>query len=50
MEASHVSRDCIGSRRIDRLYLSKSQVAGWRRRAERDGRLNRWNRSSLDER
>lgn len=42
MEASLVSRECIGSRRIGHLHTLKSQVAAWRQRAERDGRPIRW--------
>lgn len=42
MEASLVSRECLGSRRIGHLHTLKSQVAAWRRRAERDVRPIRW--------
>ena len=42
MEASLVSRECIGTRRIGHLHTLKSEVAAWRRRAERDGRPIRW--------
>jgi hypothetical protein len=42
MEASLISRECIGSRRIGHLHTLKSQVAAWRRRAERDGRPIHW--------
>ena len=42
MEASLVSRECIGTRRIGHLHTLRSEVAAWRRRAERDGRPIRW--------
>jgi hypothetical protein len=42
MEASLVSRECIGSRRIGHLHTLKSEVAAWRQRAERDHRPIRW--------
>jgi transposase len=42
MEASLVSRECIGGRRIGHLHTLKSQIASWRRRAERDHRPIRW--------
>jgi hypothetical protein len=42
MEASLVSRECIGNRRIGHLHTLRSQVAAWRRRAEHDGRPIHW--------
>ena len=42
MEASLVSRECIGTRRIGHLHTLVSQVAAWRLRAERDKRPIRW--------
>lgn len=50
MEASLVSRECIGKRRIDRFYTLRSQVAAWRRRAEHDRRPIRWRFSVSDAR
>jgi hypothetical protein len=42
IEASLVSRECFGVRRIGHLHALKSQVAAWRARAERAGRPIRW--------
>lgn len=42
MEASLVSRECLGSRRIGHLHTLKSQVAAWRQRADSDRRPIRW--------
>jgi hypothetical protein len=42
MEASPVSRECLGTRRIDHLHTLKSEVAPWRIRAERDERPISW--------
>jgi hypothetical protein len=50
MEASLVSRECIGTRRIGHLHTLKSQVAAWRKRAERDGRPIRWKFTVADAR
>lgn len=50
MEASLVSRECIGNRRIGHLHSLTSQVAAWRQRAERDRRPIRWNFSVSDAR
>lgn len=50
MEASLVSRECIGTRRIGHLHTLKSEVAAWRRRAERDRRPIRWKFSVSDAR
>jgi len=50
MEASLISRECIGTRRIGHLHTLKSEVAAWRCRAERDGRPIRWNFTVSDAR
>jgi transposase len=50
MEASLVSRECIGTRRIGHLHTLKSEVAAWRRRTERDGSPIRWKFSVSDSR
>jgi hypothetical protein len=42
MEASLVSRECLGSSRIGHLHTLKSRVAAWRRRADREHRPIRW--------
>jgi hypothetical protein len=42
MEASLVSRECLGSRRIGHLHTLKSQVAAWRAEADRTRRQIRW--------
>jgi transposase len=42
IEASLVSRECLGSRRIGHLHALKSQVAAWRARADRERRPIRW--------
>jgi len=38
MEASLVSRECLGTKRIGHLHTLKSQVADWRIRADRERR------------
>jgi hypothetical protein len=42
MEASLVSRECLGNRRIGHLHTLKSQVAAWRIDADRSRRPIRW--------
>ena len=42
MEASLVSRECLGSRRIGHLHTLTSQVAAWRAEADRTRRQIRW--------
>jgi transposase len=42
MEASLVSRECLGRRRIGHLHTLKSQVAAWRLRIDRERRPIRW--------
>lgn len=42
MEASLVSRECLGSRRIGHLHILKSEVAAWRQRADAECRPIRW--------
>lgn len=42
MEASLVSRECLGGRRIGHLHTLKSTVAAWRRRADSQNRPIRW--------
>lgn len=42
MEASLVSRECLGRRRIGHLHTLKSQVAAWRAEADRSRRPIRW--------
>jgi hypothetical protein len=42
MEASLVSRQCLGRRRIGHLHTLKSQVAGWRAQADRSRHPIRW--------
>ena len=42
IEASLVSRECLGDRRIGHLHTLKSQVAAWRARADKTGRPIRW--------
>jgi hypothetical protein len=42
MEASLVSRECLGSSRIGHLHTLKSRVAAWRARADRARRPIRW--------
>jgi hypothetical protein len=42
MEASLVSRECLGTKRIGHLHTLKSQVAAWRIRADRERRPIRW--------
>lgn len=50
MEASLVSRECIGNRRLGHFHTLRSQVAAWRRRAEHDHRPIRWRFSVSDAR
>lgn len=50
MEASLVSRECLGSTRIGHLHALKSRVAAWRRRAEKDRRSIRWKFTVADAR
>lgn len=42
MEASLVSRECLGRRRIGHLHTLRSQVAAWRAEADRSRRQIRW--------
>lgn len=42
MEASLVSRECLGTLRIGHLHSLKSRVAAWRRRSDRERRTIRW--------
>lgn len=42
MEASLVSRECLGKRRIGHLHTLKSQIAAWRAEADRSRRPIRW--------
>jgi hypothetical protein len=42
IEASLVSRECLGARRIGHLHALRSQVAAWRVRADKEGRPTRW--------
>jgi hypothetical protein len=50
MEASLVSRECLGSTRIGHLHSLKSRVAAWRLRAEKDKRSIRWKFTVADAR
>ena len=50
MEASLVSRECLGSMRIGHLHTLKSRVAAWRLRAEKDKRSIRWKFTVADAR
>jgi len=50
MEASLVSRECLGQDRIGHLHTLKSRVAAWRLRADRDRRPIRWKFSIKDAR
>ena len=50
MEASLVSRECLANRRIGHFHILRSEVAAWRRRAERDRRPIRWRFSVSDAR
>jgi C-terminal processing protease CtpA/Prc len=49
IEASLVSRECLGNRRIGHRHTLASQVAAWRARAEKEGRPIRWNFTVKDE-
>jgi hypothetical protein len=42
MEASLVSRECLGSSRVGHLHTLKSRVAAWRARTDRERRPIRW--------
>jgi hypothetical protein len=42
IEASLVSRECLGNRRIGHLHTLRSQVSAWRARADKAGRPIRW--------
>ena len=42
IEASRVSRECLGRRRIGHLHTLKFEVAAWRARADREARPIRW--------
>lgn len=42
MEASMISRECLGSRRIGHLHALKAHVCAWRVRADRERRPIRW--------
>jgi hypothetical protein len=42
MEASLVSRECLGTVRTGHLHALKSRVAAWRTRAEKEHRSIRW--------
>lgn len=42
MEASLVSRECLGRRRIGHLHTLKAEIAAWRLRADRERRPIRW--------
>ena len=50
MEASLVSRECLGSMRIGHLHTLKCRVAAWRLRAEKDKRSIRWKFTVADAR
>ena len=50
MEASLVSRECLGSTRIGHLHTLKSRVAAWRLCAEKDKRSIRWKFTVADAR
>jgi hypothetical protein len=50
MEASLVSRECLGSDRIGHLHTLKSRVAAWRIRTESEQRTIRWKFSVADAR
>lgn len=50
MEASLVSRECLGSRRIGHLHTLKAQVAAWRASADHEGRTIRWKFTVTDAR
>ena len=42
IEASRVSRECLGRRRIGHFHTLKFEVAAWRERADREARPIRW--------
>jgi hypothetical protein len=42
IEASLVSRECLGTRRIGNLAALRREVTSWRKRASRDGRTINW--------
>ena len=42
IEASRVSRECLGRRRIGHFHTLKFEVAAWRARADREARPIRW--------
>jgi len=50
MEASLVSRECLGSRRSGHLHTLKAQVAAWRQRTDSDRRPIRWKVTAKDAR
>ena len=50
MEASLVSRECLGTTRIGHLHALKSRVAAWRRRTEADHRPIHWKFTVADAR
>jgi hypothetical protein len=50
MEASLVSRECLGSARIGHLHTLKSRVAAWRARTEAEHRPIRWKFAVADAR
>ena len=50
MEASLVSRECLGHDRIGHFHTLRSRVAAWRLRADRDRRPIRWKFSVKDAR
>ena len=50
MEASLVSRECLGRRRIGHLHTLKAHVCAWRRRADRERRPVRWKFTVTDAR
>jgi hypothetical protein len=50
MEASLVSRECLGTCRIGHLHTLKSHVAAWRVRADRERRPIRWTFTVTDAR
>jgi hypothetical protein len=50
LEASLVSRECLGGRRIGHLHTLKSQMAPRRARADHDRRAIRWKFTVTDAR
>ena len=42
MEASMVSRECLGGRRLGHLHTLKAHISAWRRAADRARRPIRW--------